>query len=281
MKSMLLTVSCVLWLLSSGPALAQQDPDDPGIQDSVIIGSASVDSSGQFRFVSVPIYAVTDDSVAFLNMPTGWQALAGGVTAFHVAYYWPLSCWEDMTFDTIMTNENYVRIMGWTPRPECYLSTDSIRLHIINLWFAISPNTPSQLVVIDTVWDQLNGSILFGLVGGITDITPAVQRGFIAIGPGVGIDDENPIPQIFSLSQNYPNPFNSSTTIEFGLKIAGRVSLSIFDVRGALVETLVDKKLPSGNHSVVWNADNLSSGTYYYSLKTVEGTKTRKMTLMK
>jgi len=97
----------------------------------------------------------------------------------------------------------------------------------------------------------------------------------------LGIDDDIETPRNFSLSQNYPNPFNAATRIEFALKEASHISLSIFDVRGALVETLIDKKLSTGNHSVIWNADKLSSGTYYYSLKTVTGSETKKMTLMK
>ncbi|HEU4365059.1 MAG TPA: FG-GAP-like repeat-containing protein, partial [Candidatus Krumholzibacteria bacterium] len=90
-----------------------------------------------------------------------------------------------------------------------------------------------------------------------------------------------------TLAQNYPNPFNPATTIRFELP-AGRhrVSLSIYDVTGARVRTLVDGTLPGGAHSATWDGRNnagspVGSGVYFYRLSTVGRAETRKMVLLK
>ena len=89
------------------------------------------------------------------------------------------------------------------------------------------------------------------------------------------------VPGDFSLSQSYPNPFNASTTIEFSLPTAENVKLEIFNLLGQRVETIVDSRLDAGVHKVLWNADNRSSGMYFYRLTAGEFQKTERMTLLK
>jgi hypothetical protein len=89
------------------------------------------------------------------------------------------------------------------------------------------------------------------------------------------------VPEAFSLSQNYPNPFNPKTTIRFSLDKKSNVKLQIFDITGGLIETLVSKNNPAGEHTVTWNASNVTSGIYFCQI-TVDGqSMTRKMTLLK
>ncbi len=88
------------------------------------------------------------------------------------------------------------------------------------------------------------------------------------------------------LEQNYPNPFNPVTRIAFGLPDGGAVLLQVFDVRGALVRTLVDGALPSGRHTVLWNGTSDSgrpaaSGIYFYRLRSGAADITRKMILLR
>lgn len=97
----------------------------------------------------------------------------------------------------------------------------------------------------------------------------------------VGIEDEPLQPRTFNLAQNYPNPFNAKTTIQFELQTAANVKLSVFDVTGGLVDVLVDRRFDAGRQSVVWNAEDLASGTYFYRLTTAEGSQVRKMALLK
>ncbi len=89
-----------------------------------------------------------------------------------------------------------------------------------------------------------------------------------------------------ALRNNYPNPFNPETTISYDLKEQGKVSIDIFNIKGQKVKTLVDANQESGNHNVVWNGrdDNnkkVSSGVYFYKMKTDNYSATKKMILMK
>ena len=89
------------------------------------------------------------------------------------------------------------------------------------------------------------------------------------------------LPEAFSLSQNYPNPFNPTTEITYTLNQSDQVKLIVFDALGREVETLVDGIKNPGMHRVTFNAHGLSSGIYYYQLRTGSGTLTKKMVLMK
>ena len=88
-------------------------------------------------------------------------------------------------------------------------------------------------------------------------------------------------PGKFSLSQNYPNPFNPTTTIRFNLPAASRVDLSIYNVLGQKVATLVDGRLDAGPKDVEWDASNYSSGVYFYRITTDSNVETQKMVLLK
>jgi hypothetical protein len=79
-----------------------------------------------------------------------------------------------------------------------------------------------------------------------------------------------------------PNPFNPRTKIEFGMREAGRATVRVFDVRGRLVRTLVDRDLPAGNHSIDFDADGMASGIYLMALSVHgEDTVVKRITLMK
>ena len=75
------------------------------------------------------------------------------------------------------------------------------------------------------------------------------------------------VPDEFVLYQNYPNPFNQVTTISYQLPEATHTSLKVYDALGNEIETLVNKFMPAGVHEVTFNASNLSSGIYLYTLK--------------
>lgn len=83
------------------------------------------------------------------------------------------------------------------------------------------------------------------------------------------------------LSQNYPNPFNPTTTINFSIKESGIYSLEIYNMLGQKIETLVKEHLTTGNYNVNFNAQNLSSGIYFYKLNGANVNLVKKMTLIK
>ncbi|HEY6951632.1 MAG TPA: T9SS type A sorting domain-containing protein, partial [Bacteroidota bacterium] len=89
------------------------------------------------------------------------------------------------------------------------------------------------------------------------------------------------VPAGYSLEQNYPNPFNPSTTIPYTLAKAGNVQIKVVDLLGRTVATLVDGHQSAGPHTVSFNATTLSSGVYFYSIKSGEFSKTKSLLLLK
>ena len=88
-------------------------------------------------------------------------------------------------------------------------------------------------------------------------------------------------PDKFELNQNYPNPFNPITSIKFSLPSAGNVKLSVYNLLGQEVQTLVNGFKAAGVHTVSFEAKNLNSGIYLYKLEANGLTSVKKMTLLK
>jgi len=89
------------------------------------------------------------------------------------------------------------------------------------------------------------------------------------------------LPETFSLDRAYPNPFNPTTTLSFAIPVDAAVSLSIYNMQGREVSTLIDKNMDVGYHSVVWNADSYSSGVYFVKMVAGEYVNTQKLMLIK
>ena len=99
----------------------------------------------------------------------------------------------------------------------------------------------------------------------------------IAVNPAIS----NTVPEVYTLSQNYPNPFNPATQIEFSIPKQSQVSLKVYNLLGQEVATLVNGMLPVGHHTATFNASNLASGAYFYTLRAGDFVKTEKMLLLK
>ncbi len=95
------------------------------------------------------------------------------------------------------------------------------------------------------------------------------------------IESEKVIQQSFNLHQNYPNPFNPSTVIEYELRTASFVKLSVFDILGREIKVLVDGDKPAGSYKAEFNAGNLSSGVYFYQLSAKDFIQTKKFILVR
>jgi len=92
----------------------------------------------------------------------------------------------------------------------------------------------------------------------------------------------NNISNQYKLYQNYPNPFNSMSNIKYKIEKTSDIKIIIFDITGKEIETLINKKQPSGNYEVKFNGENLSSGIYFYSLfVNNDKVDTKKMILIK
>lgn len=113
---------------------------------------------------------------------------------------------------------------------------------------------------------------------GRTDYTPSIAA---------AVDDEdNIVPDGFSLGQNYPNPFNPSTTISFHLPRLSHVRFTIYNILGQTACILMDQVLPGGHHSIEWNGRNAydidaASGVYFYRIEADTFTDVKKMVLIR
>jgi hypothetical protein len=88
-------------------------------------------------------------------------------------------------------------------------------------------------------------------------------------------------PSVYSLDQNYPNPFNPSTLIKYSVAQDGFVNVSVFNLIGEKVATIVNSNMKAGSYEVNFNASSLSSGVYFYSIEAGDFKAVRKMMLMK
>ncbi|MHB9029425.1 MAG: T9SS type A sorting domain-containing protein, partial [Candidatus Latescibacterota bacterium] len=132
----------------------------------------------------------------------------------------------------------------------------------------------------DSFWEKVNYKGAFSSTDNwMLGWTALDKYGFLKQAIVTAVDET--APQAFGLVQNFPNPFNPSTTISFNVVSPGKVKVSIYDVTGQTVATLVDGAMTSGSHNVVWNALGLGSGSYFYVLENGGKIMSRKMTLLK
>ncbi|MBE0539290.1 MAG: T9SS type A sorting domain-containing protein [Ignavibacterium sp.] len=116
-----------------------------------------------------------------------------------------------------------------------------------------------------------------------TFLNPAnrTELNFTATTVPTSVDNENTVVDNYYLQQNYPNPFNPSTKINYGLRKSGNVEITVYNVLGNKVATLVNGYKSAGNHSIDFNAANIASGIYFYKIITSDFVQTKKMILEK
>lgn len=167
---------------------------------------------------------------------------------------------------------------GWHYGSEFYYSSDGgnawylSSFEIAPAYFGSAPRVFSD--TIDFVYSDYSQSYYYpiprdSIIENLTDV----------------VGESEPISLQISLS-NYPNPFNSSTNISFTLPEAGHVKLDVYDIAGRLVTTLVDPDAHAGHNTVIWNGTDqsgrpISSGIYFYTLRSGNDLKSRRMLLLK
>jgi len=151
-----------------------------------------------------------------------------------------------------------------------------------NFQVSVSSFTPDSLIFFG---DYINIAALDGMV---YPIWMRMVGGDLSVWTAI-IDDtpfaiaaaDKHIPGDFQLLQNYPNPFNNSTRIEYFLPSAQPVTITIYDILGNQVQSIINQPQVAGSHSVDVNAAQLASGVYYYTLRAGAYSFTRKMVLLK
>lgn len=136
---------------------------------------------------------------------------------------------------------------------------------------------------------NLDGTLRFDSIQ-LTHVPGAAQFGAVyfddlrlATDVETSLDDPGlaDVPTEYQLQQNYPNPFNPTTRIAYTLPKTTRVQLTVYNLRGEIVERLVSGTRNAGNHIVEFDASNISSGIYLYRLETPDFTATEKMSVVK
>ena len=97
----------------------------------------------------------------------------------------------------------------------------------------------------------------------------------------MGLTEAIPLPETFRLDRAYPNPFNPTTTLSFAMPIGSEVSLSVYNMQGREVASLISGIMDAGYHSVLWNADNHARGVYFVKMVDGEFVNTQKLMVIK
>jgi len=192
-----------------------------------------------------------------------------------------------IAWDLGLPNLSYCNIQGWFPG-EGNIDVDPLfrnqscgDFHLMSIRCGDSLNSPCIDAGDRDILDSLL-SCFHGLGGLRSDMG---AYGGSSNGWPVSIEDgdQTPktLPRFVTLFQNYPNPFNVRTTITFILPQSGSVNLSIYDILGRHVQTLLDGWQQIGPHSITFDAMGLASGAYFYRLRAGERIDSKRMLLLK
>jgi len=149
----------------------------------------------------------------------------------------------------------------------------------------IAPSTTLEiLVTVDTEgldWGDYYANIIFNTSN------PDIGQTIIPVHLDLHPESANETPvSVTMLNNNFPNPFTNSTTISFSLKEKSNVKLTVYNMKGQLVSTLINKEMnPSANHEIIWNGKNgnsmLANGIYFYKLETKDKSFVKRMIILK
>jgi hypothetical protein len=252
---------------------------DPGIPDSVLIDTVFVPYSPGGASADVMVGFITDDTVGTVQFTLNWHSCDGLIIPNE-------SNWDDLfgswywVFDTILFNPNMMRHIAVGTRCS-YFITNGQTFWAINIRFNILPGASPQIVRIDTITDPYWGHTLLGDQYGVNGWIPMVKSGYIRYGSKLSAPDNPTLADRYGLNSNYPNPFNAQTVIEYTLPDNSPVNLTIYDIKGQKISTLINENQSAGKHQIIWDGGNLSSGVYFYKLRAGDYRETRKMVLMK
>jgi hypothetical protein len=122
----------------------------------------------------------------------------------------------------------------------------------------------------------------FFTIGGLLQGAPIADLMFVyEIGSTTSVQNEGEVPNVFNLEQNHPNPFNPTTNIRYSIPKAENVKLAIYNLIGEEIGNLVNEYQQAGTYNLTFNANNLPSGIYFYSIIAGNFVETKKMILLK
>ncbi|MCL5031200.1 MAG: T9SS type A sorting domain-containing protein, partial [Bacteroidetes bacterium] len=244
-------------------------------------GNLLVQGSEDFFSLSLSAKDITDEKV-FTSSYISRFTTSGPVTVDSIV--------------SIKSSNNYISI-----RPFFY--NHGIKKTIKNVTVKLSSKdpwvnliNPSEIIINDIVPDSMVGSSTWSCAGLVDSFFPGyINLSFEIMSDGwvnwtdsirviiepVGINEEKNLPITFKLEQNYPNPFNPETTITYSIGKSGMVDLSIYNILGIKIKTLLNKYLSVGTYKINLDGTLLSSGIYFCKLQTENNMKVIKIELLK
>ena len=130
----------------------------------------------------------------------------------------------------------------------------------------------------DSAWIE----ILISSSSGMTHAGSTFKIDDLSFGPVTDVQESFSVkPAMFALSQNYPNPFNPSTMIKYELPKTANVRLTVYNMLGQIVATLVNEQKPIGTYMIPFDASRLTSGVYFYTLQAGIYSETKKLILLR
>jgi len=151
-------------------------------------------------------------------------------------------------------------------------------------WSALGSGTNYGVSALTVYNSQLIAGGYFDMAG--NKMSPNIAAWTKGSSDAVGGDEEPVLPASYALKQNHPNPFNPTTIIEYTLPRQSRVTISVYNIAGQKVITLLDGDRGAGTHRVTWdgtdqNGRAVATGIYLYRLQTDKFVEAKKMLLMK
>ncbi|MEW5993404.1 MAG: T9SS type A sorting domain-containing protein [Candidatus Zixiibacteriota bacterium] len=235
------------------------------------------------NLVVVPLVVTNEANLAAMDIPLKFSE---GVTLREVEFAERVS-YFDLKVANI-DNEKSTVIIGLLPqitataKPDLEAGTGPVA----NLVFEVTDPNAAE-VTLEAIETSNPGHYLMYVYhdydqNGVPHIRverPEFEPMTVAFSGVIGSSAE--LPTVYALDQNYPNPFNPTTEIAFDLPAPSHVELTVYNILGQKVETLVDEQREAGRHVVTWDASGYSSGVYFYRISAMDFSATKKMLLLK
>lgn len=214
----------------------------------------SLDSSGRFAFSNIEPY--------YNNFPT---------------YSWTVSCVTHEIGHNLGSMHTHA---CWWPLPNYTIGAlDSCYYPEFGFCFTFPHASIGTIMSYCHLWIGQGGGINFNLgFGQLPGDT--IRRYYFNAGCLLRELNSSETP-LFFLSQNYPNPFNPTTTIKYSIPLDNFVTIKVFDISGREIKTIVNEFKKAGLYTITFDASNLSSGVYLYTIQSGEFTETKRMVLIK
>lgn len=269
------TITCISSaVLPSTQRVIYVGTDDSKVSVSTNGGAGWADVTGSLpqRYMTDVLCDKRNPAIAYLTL-SGFNVDESNTRVFRTTNYG--TNWINISGNLLNAPVNSV-IIDYTRDSVLYIGCDAGVYFTTNLgssWNLLGSGLPNSPVV-DLNYHQ-PAQILCAATHGrsLYEISVAVLP--------IGINNNSETAVKYKLGQNYPNPFNPVTQINYSVPEAAYVNISVYDLAGRFVRTLVNKNMRAGEYSAVFDGNGLASGIYFYTMKTGEVSVTKKMVMIK